>query len=441
MRSNISISVNNLGKTYYLYDKPIKRLFKRSHQQNGFHALKNITFEIERGRTVGIIGRNGSGKSTLLQIIAGILQPTSGTVEVNGKVAAMLELGAGFNMEFTGRENVYLNASIMGISRDIIEERFDDIVAFADIGDFINYPVKTYSSGMFVRLAFAVTVNMDPEVLIIDEALSVGDAAFQHKCFGRLKQLQDKGTSILFVSHDVDAVKSFCQEAMLLEKGSVVYSGEPEATVNRYYELIHLGQEKEKEALAQAALSEMSEMSDAQDISMEDNFNASDRHGTGGAKIRNIDFINKYGQITDHIDFGEPVTLRLGVLFEQQTRETNIGVLWRDSSGIDILGNDSLNLGKPIPPQNPGSFIYLDFTVKQFCLKPGSYALTVAIGDIRPDGTYNTFYYDWINNAKILQVGIANNIRVWSKVQLPMDLKIYSKEELKEGASTKRQEL
>jgi len=420
MPSDVAICINNISKVYYLYDKPINRLFKRGTKK-GFHALQDISLTVERGKTIGIIGRNGSGKSTLLQIVAGILQPTSGTVQVNGKVAALLELGAGFNMEFTGRENVYLNAAIMGIKRDTIEKRFDDIVKFADIGDFISYPVKTYSSGMFVRLAFAVAINMDPEVLIIDEALSVGDAAFQHKCFSKFKQLQKKGTSILFVSHDVDAVKSFCQEAVLLDQGRIRFRGDPEAVVNKYYELIHLDQLKENDL----TLEPLEQLPEAAALAAEANFNTDDRHGTGGAKIVSIDFIDQAGRKAEHIVFGEKVTLRLAVLFEQATRETNVGVLWRDSSGIDVLGNDSLNLGMPIPPQQPGACLYLDFTVDNFCLKPGTYALTVAIGDIRPDGTYNTFYYDWINNAKILYVGIPTGTRVWSKVLLPMDLKVY----------------
>jgi ABC-type polysaccharide/polyol phosphate transport system ATPase subunit len=427
MSSEVAVSVNNISKTYYLYDNPLKRLFKRT-EATGFQALRDVSMTVRRGSTVGIIGRNGSGKSTLLQIVAGILRPTGGSVEVHGKVAALLELGAGFNMDFTGRENVYLNAAVMGISRKKIEERYDDIVRFADIGEFINYPVKTYSSGMFVRLAFSVAINMDPEVLIIDEALSVGDAAFQHKCFAKFKQLQKQGTSILFVSHNVDAVKSFCNEAVLLDRGRAVFSGDPEAAVNRYYEMIHLDQLKESDIAVEPAGLEEAPLSVE-----EGRFDVSDRHGTGGARFISIEFIDSAGRRVDHIVFGEKITVRLGVLFEQQTRETNIGVLWRDSSGVDVLGNDSFNLGLPVPPQRPGSKVLLDFTVGNFCLKPGAYALTVAIGDVRPDGTSNTFYFDWINNAKILHVGIRKGVTVWTKVQLPMDIKLYNCEK-EEGA-------
>ncbi|MBM7853714.1 ABC-type polysaccharide/polyol phosphate transport system ATPase subunit [Desulfohalotomaculum tongense] len=420
MPSDPAIIVNNVSKTYYIYENPITHFFKKNKKKS-FNALNNVSLVIEKGKTVGIIGRNGSGKSTLLQIVAGILQPTSGTVEVKGKVAALLELGAGFNLEFTGKENVYLNAAVLGISRKEIEKKYHDIVNFADIGDFINYPVKTYSSGMLVRLAFAVAINMEPEILIIDEALSVGDAAFQHKCFSKLKSLQNKGTTILFVSHDTDAVKSFCQEAVFLEKGTVVYKGDPETAVNKYYQSIHLEQNVKKEKEIKKRL----EIVNTADLKC--NFETGDRHGSGEAQFVTIDFIDKKGNIVDSIEFGDKITVRLGILFHRTVPHTNIGILWRDSSGVDVLGNDSLNLNNPIPPQEPGSFIYVDFTVENFFLKPGSYALTAAIGEIKPDGTWNTSYYDWVNNAKILHVGVKKNTRVWTKVLLPMEINVYEK--------------
>lgn len=239
MSSEYAILVRDAGKCYQIYDKPQHRLWQglfRGRRQfyREFWALRDVSLEVSRGETVGIIGRNGSGKSTLLQLIAGTLAPTGGQISVNGRIAALLELGSGFNPDFTGRENVYLNASILGLSQDQIRDRFDDIAAFADIGDFIDQPVKTYSSGMVVRLAFAVSVYVDAEVLIVDEALAVGDAGFQFKCLDRLKRLTDSGVTLLFVSHDVTLVRSFCDRVLYLHQGRERAQGSPDRMTEFY---------------------------------------------------------------------------------------------------------------------------------------------------------------------------------------------------------------
>jgi lipopolysaccharide transport system ATP-binding protein len=218
----------------------LKQVFwgRRKRFYREFWALKNISFEVKRGETIGIVGRNGAGKSTLLQIICGTLPPTDGAVTVHGRVAALLELGSGFNPEFTGRENVYMQASIMGLSRDEIDGRYESIVAFADIGDFVDQPVKTYSSGMYVRLAFAVAINVDPDILVVDEALSVGDAAFQRKCFSRIQAIQNRGGTILFVSHAAQAVIELCERAILLEQGELLLASSPRLVLSKYQKLI-----------------------------------------------------------------------------------------------------------------------------------------------------------------------------------------------------------
>lgn len=244
---DIAIHVQDMGKCYHIYNAPrdrlkqfvlpyLQRLVKRApqHYFREFWALRDVTFKVRRGESVGIIGRNGSGKSTLLQMIAGTLSPTCGSVEINGRVAALLELGSGFNSEFTGRENVFMNASVLGLSQAEIEARFQEIAAFANIGDFIEQPVRTYSSGMLVRLAFAVSVCVEPDILIIDEALAVGDMAFQFKCLERLHQLIDRGTTLLFVSHDISLVRSFCDLTLLLDKGQPVAFG-PSLEVTETY--------------------------------------------------------------------------------------------------------------------------------------------------------------------------------------------------------------
>lgn len=246
-----AIQINNVDKCYKVYESPVQRLkqFIMPHieQKLGrmpsvyhedFWALKDVSFELPKGQTMGIVGRNGSGKSTLLQIIAGTLTPSSGNVHVNGRVAALLELGAGFNADFTGLENVYLNASLLGLSHQETENKLDDILSFADIGHFINSPVRTYSSGMLVRLAFAVQAQIDPEILIVDEALAVGDAKFQAKCFARLKKLKQDGTSILFVSHATEQIVTHCDRALLLDAGAVQALGQPRDIVNRYLDIL-----------------------------------------------------------------------------------------------------------------------------------------------------------------------------------------------------------
>lgn len=243
MSSEIAVKVSNLSKCFEVYNKPSDRflqMFSRDRKQyyREFWALKDVSFEIKKGETVGITGSNGSGKSTLLQMICGTLNPTHGHVETHGRIAALLELGSGFNPEFTGRENVYMNAIMLGLKRKEIDLRFDDILAFADIAEFIDQPIKTYSSGMVVRLAFAVQTQVEPDILIIDEALAVGDAKFQSKCFERLRQLRDKGTSILLVTHSSEQIVRHCSKAILLKNGRIMEAGEPRHVINCYHDLL-----------------------------------------------------------------------------------------------------------------------------------------------------------------------------------------------------------
>ncbi|RVD19620.1 ABC transporter ATP-binding protein [Mesorhizobium sp. M4B.F.Ca.ET.017.02.2.1] len=261
--SDVAIRVRDVSKHYVMFERPedrfkqmvvprLERLVGRPPRRyfRDFAALSGISFEIGRGETVGIIGRNGSGKSSLLQIVCGTVQPTSGSVEVNGRIAALLELGAGFNPEFTGRENVFLNAAILGVPRKEMEWRFDDIARFADIGPFIDQPVKTYSSGMYVRLAFATAINVDPDILVVDEALSVGDEAFQRKCFARIEDIKDKGGTILFVSHGAQTIVQLCTRAMLIDAGELILEGRPKTIVGQYQRLVNASTEAAKDIRA-----------------------------------------------------------------------------------------------------------------------------------------------------------------------------------------------
>ena len=246
MENEIMIEIHDLVKTYKIYDKPIDRLKESlsiTHKQYSreFHALNGISLDILRGDSIGILGRNGSGKSTLLKIITGVLSQTSGSVKVNGKISALLELGAGFNPEYTGLENIYLNGTMMGYTREEVSMKVEDILQFADIGDFIHQPVKTYSSGMFARLAFAVAINVEPEILIIDEVLAVGDSRFQMKCIEKMKELKEKGTTILFVSHATEQVKRFCDKAVWIKDGIVHMQGEVSQIVDLYENYMKYG--------------------------------------------------------------------------------------------------------------------------------------------------------------------------------------------------------
>ncbi|WP_252215043.1 ABC transporter ATP-binding protein [Clostridium sp. VAP41] len=237
--SDIAIKIENLSKVYKLYDRPIDRMkeslsLSKKKYSREHYALKNISFEVKRGEAIGILGKNGSGKSTLLKILTGVLNETNGIKVVNGKISAILELGAGFNHEYTGIENIYLNGTMMGYTKEEMTRKVDRIISFADIGEFINQPVKTYSSGMFARLAFAVAINVEPDILIVDEALAVGDTRFQIKCIDKMKELKDSGTTILFVSHATEQIKRFCNRAVWIDKGRVVDIGESSKIVDKY---------------------------------------------------------------------------------------------------------------------------------------------------------------------------------------------------------------
>jgi len=259
LSSQVAIRVSNLSKCFQIYEKPSDRLlqmlargFKKYYRE--FWALKDVSFEVRKGETVGIVGRNGSGKSTLLQMICGTLNPSGGDIKVNGRIAALLELGSGFNPEFTGRENVYMNAAVLGLTKKEIDARYAEIEAFADIGQFIDQPVKTYSSGMSVRLAFAVAINSDPEVLVVDEALSVGDELFQRKCYSRIESIKAKGTTILFVSHSGNIVVELCDRAILMDAGELLLVGEPKEIIGKYQQLLYASQENRADIRSSIAL-------------------------------------------------------------------------------------------------------------------------------------------------------------------------------------------
>ena len=335
---DIAISVRNLGKTYRLFGHPGDRIkqflslgMKKYH--NEFTALHDVSFDIKKGETVGIIGRNGSGKSTLLQLICGILKPTRGTVKVNGRISALLELGAGFNPEFTGRENVYFQGAVMGISKEEMDARFDEIAAFADIGEFIDQPVRTYSSGMFVRLAFAVAVSVEPEVLVVDEALAVGDSKFQKRCHGRIRQLEQAGVALLFVSHDYELVNTLTKKALLLDRGQAVHWGNSRETTHLYRKILF---EEESRQLVGTMLQ------DAQNFQPFGEERGLE-YGVGGATISSVCILDEDGTAKESFASGEPIRIDIAVCAETVLDRLNVGVVIRTLQGVKVYSWGSLN--------------------------------------------------------------------------------------------------
>lgn len=419
MPAETVISVNNISKAYAIWRDPAARLKhpvlnlvgelfpslrkKIDAKLHGlcseFYALQNISFEIKKGESVGIIGRNGSGKSTLLQIIAGTLQPTSGSVSVHGRVAALLELGSGFNPEFTGRENVFLNASILGLTRQEIDDRFEKIEAFADIGDFINQPVKTYSSGMAVRLAFAVMAHVDADVLIIDEALSVGDVFFQQKCMRFIREFIKEHT-LIFVSHDTAAVKSICNRALLLEKGEMMAEGSPKKIAELYLENLYEAQqgesrikkttsaieqcpEKPKQKIFKDARQDWINKTNLRNDIQVFQFNPeAAAFGLAGAKIIQVELLDENDTSLNWIVGGEEVTLQIEVECYENLESPIVGFHFKDHLG-QILFGDNTFLSYHDRPQecHAGEKLIAQFYFQMPRLAQGNYSIEVAIAN------------------------------------------------------------
>lgn len=341
-----ALRVENVSKQYRIYDRPGDRLKEsltrgRWKRHREFWALSDVTFEVETGTTTGIIGPNGSGKSTLLQIITGTLEPTHGTVHYEGRIAALLELGAGFNPEFTGIENIYLNAALMGFSKSETEARLPEIKRFAEIGDFIEQPVKTYSSGMYIRLAFAIAVSADPQILIVDEALAVGDAVFQSRCLRRIKQMQEGGATILFVSHDPHTIRALCTRAILFNAGRVEADGKPSDVLNRYQKII-----MSRQAAYEASLVIPSGVDEESAVELldEEEFRPlryNYRHGDGTAEIVSVDLMNAAREPVEFVETGESVVVRVRARLNAEAVDPVCGFLIRDRHGIHVYGTNT----------------------------------------------------------------------------------------------------
>ncbi len=378
------INVSQVTKCYQTYKKPIHRLWQSFNSDKQYYqefwALKGVDLVVRKGETVGIVGKNGSGKSTLLQIIAGILQATSGEFQTHGRISALLELGAGFNPEFTGMENARLNASIMGLTRDEFHEKLPDIVEFCGLGEFLHRPVKTYSSGMFVRLAFAVAINMNPDILIVDEALAVGDVRFQQKCFRRLDQLKEQGVSILFVTHSTESVLKYCDRAIMLDGGELKLTGSPKQVVQAYLEMMFESDAVVKESISIDAQSYSVEFDPTVDNCVsQPTYNVNEhRWGDARAKICNYEVLQNGAITSGLMQRGDEMVVRASVLFEHDIDDLIYGITVKMNDGNQIYGTNSRLKGNLATSQKAGDLVSLEFKLT-LNLLAGDYFVSLGV--------------------------------------------------------------
>lgn len=400
--TEIPIIVENLSKVYRLYNSPAGRLKealwrgRRSYHRE-FWALKDLSFSVFKGETVGVIGRNGSGKSTLLQLIAGIIPPTYGTIRVNGKVSALLELGSGFDPEYTGRENVFMNGAILGFSHEEMAARFDDIAEFAEIGEFMDHPVKLYSSGMFVRLAFATAINVDPDILLVDEALAVGDTVFQHRCMSRIRKIQEQDKTIFFVSHDIGAVQKLCSKAILLEEGEMVCMGTPEEVTQEYHRIVwHVEDHQPAESLKKDSADTSPQRSgDARMIPVD---HYDHRYGSRKGEIIAYSLGDVAGNFRNAFHGGSTLCVCIAVRCHDDIDMPLVGLVIKDLLGNELIKTNTDAEQFILKPCEKGGVVKISFSILLPHLRPGSYAVSIGFGT----GTVeNHTAYDWIENIAV----------------------------------------
>ena len=402
----VALGVENVSKQYRTYARPSDRLKEsitrgrlRRHQE--FWALRDVSFELDKGSTVGVVGPNGCGKSTLLQIIAGTLEPTHGNVWHEGRVAALLELGAGFDPEFSGVENVYMNASLLGLSRRETDRLFPSIERFAEIGQFLYQPVKTYSSGMFVRLAFAIAASVEPEILLVDEALAVGDAVFQHRCLRRMQELQERGTTVLFVSHDLAAVRALCARAILLNAGRIIEDGKPAEVLNRYQKII----------MAREQAYEESTTASGETTAVDESLPPlcyTYRHGNGSAEIIAAELTDAARHGVEIVETGESLLMRLVVRSNRNIDQPVIGFLIRNRHGISAYGTNTKEQQIELGAVRRGEVLEAVFSFNCW-LGIDDYSISCAVH------SHDGEAYDWLDGVRFFRVtsqhlieGIAN---------------------------------
>lgn len=399
------IKVNSLSKVYKIYNKPIDRLkesvnIKGKGYHTSFHALNNVSFSINRGETVGIIGKNGSGKSTLLKVLAGVLSPSSGDIQIKGKVSAILELGAGFNVEYSGIENIYLNGTILGKTKAEMDNKLNDILEFADIGDFIYQPVKTYSSGMFARLAFAVAINVDPDILIVDEALAVGDMKFQTKCFSKFEELKSRGVTILFVGHDISSIRKFCDRTMWINHGELLLFGDTLAVTAEYMEFMNTEKDitSSMDVDKENTITKADAVTDTDDIAkpISDIIN---RWGSQPHLVQSVRVVNEKGNETNIIKHGEVIRIIINFDFPVTVNpeDVSVAISFKNTMGLDLLvltTHDIQNSKLKFDKVNEAVFEFVNY------FNEGDFVLVVAIED---RSSIQPVYFDYIEGAGYLK--------------------------------------
>lgn len=390
--SEIALSLREVSKTFPIYDSPLQKLreavsWRRRKFHREFWALREISLQVESGMTLGVLGQNGSGKTTLLQLLAGIMAPSRGEVEIRGRVATILELGAGFNPEFTGRENATLSGVILGLSPGEIKREMGRIVAFSEIGEFIDQPVKTYSNGMYLRLAFAVAVAVDPDILLIDEILAVGDTYFQHKCVRKIRDFQEMGKTLVYVTHDVESVRNVCHQAMILDYSRLLARGEPGAIAAQYMALIDT-RERDRRRPAETPGEETAPA----DYS---------RYGSREAEIVAVEILDLEGNPKTVFNYEEDFHLRFRVVFHRDVRRFVLGNIFRNRYGFNVFGTNADWLGLPLPDLKKGEVCQVTFHHRAN-LAAGTYSINPAASAVTGKGTYRTL--DWINNAAIIEI-------------------------------------
>ena len=412
-----AIQLQHVSKKYPIYETSSSKLlellsFRKWKLHRDFWALRDISLAIPKGATLGVVGRNGSGKSTLLQVLAGILRPTTGSCQVQGSVAAILELGAGFNPEFSGRENIFINAAVLGLSHRQTHDRMDRILDFAGIGEFIDQPVKIYSSGMFVRLAFSVAVHVDPEILLVDEALAVGDLVFQHRCIHRMRQLRDAGKTIVLVTHDLHAVTSYCSSAILLDGGRKLHEGSPAAVVQRYQALVARREADLADGLVEKFASPADNLPVVRTIPYIHN-----RYGEGAAEIIGIILLSSDGEVLTSVPEGGECSLLVSVHFKQQVADPIVGFTVRDRLGNEMTSSNTSYEGIHLPDARVDQIYTIAFRFRVPALRPGSYTISPAVsrGDI-----WEHTVEDWIDNAYIFN--LLDTGLVYGQMRWPVDI-------------------
>ena len=433
---SVALSIRGVSKSYRIYPGKrdrIKEVLSLGKSKRGydFWALQDVSVDVEWGTTLGVLGRNGAGKSTLLQIASGILQPTRGTVEARGRLVALLQLGAGFNLEFSGRENVVLNGLILGISRRDMMRKLDEIEAFADIGDFMDQPVKTYSSGMRARLGFAVAVSVDPDILVVDETLSVGDAIFKHMSLQKMRDLRDRGTTILFVSHSTSMVRDFCTDAILLHRGKLLAHGETNEAIDRYHALLASIEAKKNGKTIDFSEKPNYEIDDDEGRPITPEFKENPdldrrapgfRRGTGEAKITSVELLDEQRISTYVVEPESTITVRVHLEYREAIKGSSVEITLRNKAGIDVFTTTTNLENTPLGKRREGERMIVDFTFA-VPLQPGAYSVSAGIN--HPGS--RKLYLDWVDVATAFQIDRTRQAgAIMGVVRLPTQVEVHA---------------